>query len=251
MPNKKQSSSFDAKTISGTMPLQMNGVSAEFKATIENETDEFVKVKIIAAVGDIFFQNVFMPEEAVRTSASNWDGTWHDISHLATMYPAGFSFIENLDYLLGYNTEVEYNPQTKALSMSSYIRKDAPKYGAWRNYMEICKASGKIPNVSIFSMAKYQAIKASDLPNGVAIPQGANVNGYVLAIKSLEPFAVTTCLLGKCDDTKGCGIKTNQNLDDVHGVDTNETDVTNTDTDDNSEKKKHYLKRIKQLKKGD
>lgn len=259
----KQSKSANAVDFDSIAPFQFNSstlddkvqkaIMSDVKMGVIEETDEFVKVRLIAAVGNIFFQNVFVPEAPVEASTAQWDNTWHDISHLATKFPAGFSFTENLDYLLGYNTEVEYNPETKALSMSAVIRKDAPKYKTWRNYIEICKASGKIPNVSIFTLVKYEAMKASELPSGVIVPNDAVVNGYVLSVKEfIEPLAVTTCLLGKCDDTKGCGIRmeSTQCSDGTCGVSLEETDIVNTD-DKDSEKKTYYLKRIKQLKKGD
>ena len=185
-------------------------ISFNASKIIEEEIDgkKFDVVELTAAVGDIFFQETFVPKEVLRQMATGWNGTIHDLSHLGTSYPNGaHGSRENLDYIVGFNNDAHWDDTTNSVKMKAHISHDAPKYSAWKNYMDICHITGKKPNVSMdVSPVIFKAMNTKDLPVGLMIPQRHVRNGKVRALAGGTPFAVTTCLAGKCDDKAGCGI---------------------------------------------
>jgi len=73
--------------------------------------------------------------------------------------------------------------------------------------MNICRITGNTPNVSMaVTPAIFKYVNIKDLPMGVNIPQNYARNKRVRALAGGTPYAVTTCLTGKCDDKAGCGI---------------------------------------------
>jgi len=165
-------------------------------------------------------------------AASKWNGTIHDISHLATSYPAGFFAIENLEWVIGYHNDAKFDEKLGGVRMKAYIRHDSPKYKVWKNYVEICKASGRVPNTSMFGYAKYGTLSASELPKGVNVPEGlTDSKGNVLCLKDFQPAAVTTCLRGKCDDKDGCGIDIANN-----GCSSGSCNIDNNNSEEEEEK---------------
>lgn len=227
-----------------------------FKATIEKvETSdsEWVEVELVACKGDFFLQNDFVPNEVLKASAEKWNGTIHDISHMATNYPHGLNEEENIEYVIGYNKLKSYDESTKELRITSYIRKNSPKFQAWENYIAVCKASGKIPNVSISALAKRKLINASDIPHGVKIPDKWKNSSKIVAVDDFLPLGITTCMLGKCNDSDGCGIilKGNDNCSDGScNLDDYATKRVREEKEKMLEERKEYLrKRINQIEK--
>ena len=194
---------------------EMKGISFDkigFNASkiVEEEIDgsKFDVVELTAAVGDIFFQETFVPKEVLKQLATGWNGTVHDLSHLGTNYPNGaYGSRENIDYIVGYNNDSYWDEMSNSVKMKAYIAHDAPKYNAWKNYMNICRITGNTPNVSMaVTPAVFRYMNIKDLPMGVNIPQKYVRNNKVRALAGGIPHAITTCLTGKCDDKAGCGI---------------------------------------------
>jgi hypothetical protein len=165
-------------------------------------------VDAIAAVGDRFYGELYVPADTLKASAMMWNQTYNDISHLGTMFPAGMSAVENIEYITGYNTDAVYDEAGKAIKVKMHINHDAPKYNVWKNFMDINKDSKRVPNVSIFGFYKAKNIRKNTLPSGTYIPISASHSEYVVAMTDMIPVAITTCLRGKCDDKAGCGIST-------------------------------------------
>lgn len=188
-----------------------DGVISMSDMVLETQQDgdnsrEYTVVDAVAAVGDRFYGNLFVPSAVLRETASMWNSTLNDISHLGTMYPASLSFVENMEYITGYNSDAVFDESIKAVRVKMHVSHDAPKYQAWGNFMNISKDAKRVPNVSIFGFQKSKAIHRREIPNGVIIPEGAMHGDYVIAMSDMIPFAVTTCLKGKCDEVAGCGI---------------------------------------------
>jgi hypothetical protein len=217
---KKQKSTREELINAGYVPIVFHNIVGQqelfrydeemmIAAEINTEEIEGIKhdvVEIIAAMGDMFYQRVFVSKELLKKIATKWNGTIHDISHLATNY--GLFGTENLEWVVGFHKKAKYDNSLGGVRMTAYISHDSPKYKAWRNYVDICKAADRTPNTSIYGYAKYGMLDASELPKGTKIPEGAkDSQGNVIYLKDLQPAAVTTCLRGKCDDKDGCGIE--------------------------------------------
>ena len=165
-------------------------------------------VEIVAAVGDIFYQNVFMPMATIKKASTKWNKSIHDFSHLATGYPTGdFKEVERVDFVVGFHKKAHFDKSIGGAKMMAYVSHQAPQYRAWRNYIDICRAAGTIPNTSLNGMARFGMMDVKELPSGVKVPKDAvDSQGNVVYVKELYPNAVTTCLRGKCDDKDGCGV---------------------------------------------
>lgn len=231
---RKSDSDLPTKTFSGSYN------SAKFNKDLEIKTKEingvtYDVVPIVAAMGDIFYQGVFVSKDLLRAVAEQWEGTIHDISHKATSSLGvrngmGVLEVEDATKIIGFHKNAHFDEDIGGVVMDLYVSHNAPDYKAWKNYIEICRASGRVPNTSMFGLVSYGVMKSSELPEGVKV--SANKVFYV---KTLKPRAVTTCLHGKCNDQDGCGIG-----------------VSNTESCPCDEEYKKYLeKRIKEFEKKD
>lgn len=189
------------------------GKQGSLSATETEARDGFITVEAVACKGDFFLGNIFVPKEELIKCAEKWNGTFHDISHLGTDYPAGMGATENIEYLIGYNDSASYDSNTNELKMKAHINTNAPKYAAWKSFYDICKAANRIPNVSIFAFIRKRVVRASALPSNVVVPEAMKNSGFVIAAYDIMPVALTTCLRGKCNDTNGCGIGISANND--------------------------------------
>lgn len=227
---------------------------------LDTETKKgYTTVDAVVAVGDRFYGNIYVPSKVLKDTAKKWNGTYNDISHLATAYPAGFSAIENMEYITGYNSDAFFDESISAVRVKMHINHDAPKYKTWKNFVDTSRDAGRIPNVSIFGFSNFISMNVDDIPKGVKIPIDAVHNGKVIAMGDMFPFAITTCLKGKCDDVAGCGISTGFTSDGKKqecssgycNVSLNDEDSPSGETDDNKEdleKIKRLKNRIKELK---
>ena len=188
------------------MKLDNGKINMSDMQVINKNDRKYTVVDAVACVGDRFYGRVYVPSDILRATASMWNNTYNDLSHLGTAFPAGLGAIENLEYITGYNSDAKFDESINAVRIKMHINHNAPKFQAWKNFMEVSNDAGRIPNVSIFGFAKYKAVKPEDLPKNVKMSDDKLVNGYVIVMADLIPFAVTTCLKGKCDDAAGCGI---------------------------------------------
>ncbi len=192
-----------AKMTEGT--ISFSDMNDEF-INDEKGARKYTVVNAIAAIGDRFYGNIYVPSDVLRATYRFWNSTYNDISHLGTMFPAGTSSIENMEYITGFNSDASYDEMSKSLNVKMHISHESPKYQTWKSFMDISKDANRIPNVSIFGFYKAKAIHKSKIAAGAIIPQGALRGDYVIAMTHMIPFAITTCLKGKCDDAAGCGI---------------------------------------------
>jgi hypothetical protein len=189
--------------------ISLSSIKTETKFEDEENKQnprDYDVVDAIAAIGDRFYGNIYVSSDVLRKSASAWNGTYHDLSHLATMFPAGLGAIENMEYIVGYNSDAKFDESINGVRVKFHINHNAPKYQVWKNFVDISRDAGRVPNVSIFGFIKAKTMSASKLPKGTHIPSGASQNGNVIVMDDLIPFAITTCLQGKCNDKDGCGL---------------------------------------------
>ena len=171
----------------------------------------YTVVDVIAAVGDRFYGNLYVPSNTLKASAKMWDSTYNDISHLSTSFPAGMTAVENIEYITGYNSDAHFDDSINAVRVKMHINHNSPKYKVWKSFMDINKDANRIPNVSIYGFYKAKSMKRTALPASVNTPDSLSRSEHVIAMSDIIPIAITTCLRGKCDEKAGCGITIKQN----------------------------------------
>jgi hypothetical protein len=175
-------------------------VSTEGASTIHPETDEFTAV---ALIGDKFYKDKFVSMAELKRSYHTLEGTYHDINHWGTTYLDGSP---NIEYVIGYNDNVKLNPVTKALTADIHVLKSAKNYSTWRGFVDVNKAIGRTPNVSVSFYSIKKVIKASNLPVVDLAAYGLKDNGDVTYLYDIEFQALSTVFKGACSDKDGCGI---------------------------------------------
>ena len=203
----------DSEQVEFTFALQLqknetksDGISIRNFAI--SESNDWITLRATAIIGDRFMNGLYIPYDELKKSLSSWNGTVHDISHLGTSYPdTTFPYKrENLDYVIGYQSNVQANDATKEITMDVNIYKKSYKYASWKSFMEINEAAGRIPNVSVAVTGKPVVANASDF--------GLSTNEKILYLSNIMPRALTTCIQGVCDDKKGCGLSNNAVVED-------------------------------------
>lgn len=162
----------------------------------------------VMIIGDRFMKGAFMPATELAKTTGKWNSTIHDINHMATTYPMGLMMKSNIEYVIGYQKNTRWDATNKRMMTDIVIKEHAPKYVAWKNYIDICNESGRIPNVSVSFFAKRKQVKASELPKGTNYAaHGYADDDLVDCIHDIHPVALSTVLIGACNDKDGCGIK--------------------------------------------
>ena len=171
--------------------------------------------KAVAVVGDRMMKNVYVPYESLKKTISLWNGTYHDLNHMGTSYPdTTYPFKrQNIDYIVGYQNNAVANDQTKEISMDVNINKNSPKYESWKSFIDINKEANKIPNVSMSIVARSKRVRAKDL-NFDAESYGFKDDDMIDYLYDIYPKALTTCIEGECNSTKGCGLAINHECKD-------------------------------------
>jgi hypothetical protein len=170
------------------------------------ETDE--AYRITAIIGDRFMNGGFFPAKELQRVYKKWEGTKHDINHFGTSYPAGFFSTSNILYFVGYHKNVKYNSVTKEVSMDIEINPNAMYADAWKAYVDICKMSNAIPNVSVTYLGKQEYVLAKNLPKEANWKaEGYTKDDLVPVLSEVEPVCVSTVVRGRCDDKDGCGMQ--------------------------------------------
>lgn len=230
---------------------------SSFEKVSEDDKEEIHKMTVV--IGNRFMKGIFMPKDELRKSYKGFEGTLHDINHRGTGYAVGLTVIpSDVSYVVGYNTDVKFDETTGEVTANVHILKNAQRYNEWKNYEMICKAAGKIPNVSMFIEGKSKAMKASNLPKDVDYSEQMNKYGYknvVPTMTDIVPKAVSTVFEGACNDKDGCGIRNSVSEcnDGTCSVEEPEK-IESTDNDKSSKLKedkkyKEYLKnRLKNIK---
>jgi len=181
--------------------------TGEYKPDIDNKTNiiEINKDNSYHAtclIGDRFYKNKFLSNKELQKAFQSFNRSVHDINHWSTTYLDGHP---NIEYVLGYQDNVKFDGQK--MTADIHINPSAPKYSVWKNYIDICRQAGRIPNVSVAFWASSQPIKTNELPAGVDYHQyGYNDNDMIPSITDIDFKALATVLEGSCNDKDGCGI---------------------------------------------
>jgi hypothetical protein len=180
---------------------------------LENSADETLNgefeeaYKITAIIGDRFMNGGFFPAKELERVYKQWEGTKHDINHFGTHYPNSFFPVSNVLWFVGFHKNVKYNSATKAVTMNIEINPNAMYADAWKAYVDICKMSGAIPNVSVTYMGKQEYVLAKNLPKEANWKaEGYAKDDLVPVLCEVEPVCVSTVLEGRCNDEDGCGM---------------------------------------------
>jgi len=183
------------------------------------EDKDWIKFRAVAVVGDRMMRNAYVPYRALKKSIEKWNGTYHDINHMGTSYPdTNYPFRrQNIEYVVGYQSNAEANDTTKEISMDVNVLKHSPKYAAWKSFCDINSKAGKIPNVSMSVNARFRRMRVRDMDNSeinYAKLQGFKDDDVIEYLEEIFPKALTTCIEGECNAEKGCGLATNYEKED-------------------------------------
>lgn len=161
------------------------------------ETNSTETYEIVAAIGNRFMNGGYLSEEEIKRSLDKWNNTLHDINH------AGINSLgQDIRYFVGYHTNVRY--ENGALRMTLNIVDDTEYAKAWKGYIKLCKEAGRVPNVSITYLGRQEFVKAEELPNYKEF--GLTGNETVPVLRDVTPIAVSTVVIGRCNDSDGCGV---------------------------------------------
>jgi len=224
----------------------------KFEKISEYEIDghKWTDVKAVAVIGDKFMKGIFVSYEKLKESLEEWNGTLHDINHMGTSYPDPSSPIgtrPNLEYIIGYNDSAEIDPVTKAVRVTVHINHEAPKYQAWKSYIDICKAKKSIPNVSMSIDGKIGLTQIKNLSYDWK-SEGFTGDEKVVYFEKIVPRALTTAISGICNDKCGCGIGMEEN-ENNECKECDECKCNKNESKPEDSKRKEYLvNRIKSLK---
>jgi len=203
--------------------------------------------KTVAMIGDRFMRGQFFSAVELARSASLWENTLHDINHMGTTFRAGFSAQSNILYFVGWQDNVQYDHESKSLSMDIHPKLDTHYGKDWNAFIELCDEAGLTPNVSISFLGKVKKIRASSLPEGSNYSAyGYKPDDYVDYIYDVKPQALSTVLQGLCDSKHGCGIATNNSACE-EGSCANPPETTIKENEENAEKRAYLEKRIKKF----
>lgn len=170
-------------------------------------SDEDGSYSAVAVIGDRFYKGKFFSYDELKKSFKGMDGTFHDINHFGTSYPAGLFSRSNIEWVVGYQKGTMLTDVDKKMRTKIYIEDSAPKANVWKSFMKICEKAGRVPNVSISFWANSKDVLASDLPDGADYAsQGYRNTDMVPYLYDYEFKALSTVFQGACDDKAGCGI---------------------------------------------
>jgi len=231
------------------VPLQTEIVHKEAKelSTSPIKGDNPEVRKTIAMIGDRFMRGQFFSAVELARSASLWESTLHDINHMGTTFRTGFSAQSNILYFVGWQDNVQYDHESKSLSMDIHPSADTRHGKDWQGFVKLCDEAGRTPNVSISFLARVKKVRASSLPEGSNYSAyGYKEDDMVDYIYDVKPRALSTVLQGLCNDEQGCGIKTNNSgCDD--GSCAIPPEATPSENKEDAEKRAYLAKRIKKF----
>lgn len=247
--NKKDESDTQYQAFTFEVPLESYTVHKEIKSLEAAITAPKTK-RAIALIGDRFMRGNFLSAIELEKASQQWKGTLHDINHMGTTYRNGFSAQSNILYFVGWQDNVFYDAESKAVSMDIHPDLET-RYGRdWNAFVGLCEKAGRIPNVSVSFLGKVKQVKASELPEGTNYSAyGYGKDDMVNYIYDIKPRALSTVLEGLCNDKQGCGIATNTSAD--TSCDTKPPKVEEVKENKEDAKKRAYIeKRLKQMKGG-
>lgn len=218
--NKEKGTQYTGKQMEFNFTFQLQildnnqVLNTETKTNAIKETDDWVTLRATAVVGNRMMNGYFMSYSELKKSLDQWNGTLHDISHLGTSYPDNAPPFkrENIDYIIGYQSNAEANDKTKEITMDVNVYKHSEKYKSWKSFIDINKKANKTPNVSVSISATPKAMSVSQLDQTNVADYGFKGDETVISLCDIIPKALTTCIKGACDDKKGCGLANNNSV---------------------------------------
>lgn len=204
----------------------------------------------VAAIGDRFMRGQFFPAEELAKSADLWEGILHDINHMGTTFVTGFFAQSNILYFVGWQDNVQYDHESKSLSMDIHPKLNTHFGKDWQAFVELCEEAGRIPNVSISFLGKVKSVRAGSLPKGSHYrANGFKADDMIDYIYDIIPRALSTVLTGLCSDKQGCGIATNNSACDGKSC-KKPPEITpkeNKENKESAEKRAYLEKRLKKF----
>lgn len=199
-------------------------VTTKEKVKVEVEESEDVKSthystetktrRAVAIIGDRFMKGMFLPAKELEKIYTAWEGTLHDINHMGTTHLMGLGASSDIRFFVGYQKNVAYDSNTKEVSMDIHINENTLYGEALLSYIKLCEDAGNIPNVSVAFLGKVGKMQARDLPEGVNYTaMGFDADDEIQYIYDIRPRALSTVLMGACNDKDGCGIHSKCNTD--------------------------------------
>lgn len=197
-------------------PLIKTDVTLDMKAsTTANIVFDAVdknEFKATCLFGDRFYKGKFISTKELQKAAYSLENSYHDINHWGTTYLDGHP---NIEYIVGYQDHVNFDPVTKALTADIHILETTEKYRLWRGFLDINRKINRVPNVSVSFYGSKKNMKAGEL--------GIDLGAYALHadddveyIYDIEFQALSTVMKGACNDKDGCGISLPKNNDMKH-----------------------------------
>lgn len=195
-------------------PIQ-EGDTVEFKINSEmrfitnDEGEE--SIEIVAAIGDRFMNGGFLSTEELKKSTKLWNGTLHDIDHKGI---GSWQFGMNIGYFIGWHDKAKM--EDNALIMRLNIDEHTAHYAEWKGYIDLLRKAGKIPNVSTTYTASVNFTPAKDIKTMTSKQRKAaryDENDLVPVLTNIQPYAVATVVIGRCNDKDGCGIRKNESCE--------------------------------------
>ena len=163
----------------------------------------------IAVVGDQFWNKgrkspysgkpEFSMADALKRDYKTMDNTFHNLDHA-----------QRIQDLVGTNINTEFDEENKRMIIHIKPDKNMPAYKTWRSFLNMCRETGKTPNVSIEAYVTVEDMKASDLPEGINYQQYDIQDDDLVEVEKGYNFRATaTVIMGACSDSDGCGINLN------------------------------------------
>lgn len=205
------------------------------------ETDtEYVVHGAVLIIGDRFMNGEFVPARLVKNAYQQLNGSLHDINHMGMNYVMGYLPTQNMEYVVGYHDNAQYDEKSKAVSLDIHIYKDASKASVWKSYYDICQMAQRMPNLSAFGYKKISIIQAKDLPDGVDCAiYGLKPDQQIRCMSYMMFTAASTVVHGACNEKDGCGIPLKSEC----------TDDSCMKDDHEVQKTKELIKKVEQLNK--
>ena len=213
---------------------------------------------MVIAKGNMFMKGVYISKKEMKMAHKGFNKTLHDLNHMGSGYVASLFTVvpPDISYMVGWQDGLSYDDATDEVRANVHIKKTAPRYEEWQNYIDISMEIGRKPNVSMVVFAKIEYVEARELPKGAGYGKAGYAAGdLVPCMTNIQPFMVSTVTQGACNDKDGCGIGNTSGIPDT---DTNETtdkpkvegkSVEEVDKiiEENKQKMKYFKDRLKNM----
>lgn len=171
----------------------------------KEKTPDTDTIQAVAVVGDQFWNKgragmggkpEFCLASALEKGYKTMNGTFHNLDHA-----------QRIEDVVGTHINTKYDKESKNMLISIRPDKNMPAYRTWSAFLEMCRETGKTPNISIETYAEVEDMKASELPEGTDYKKlGLKDDDLVEVEKGYTFVGAATVRRGACSDADGCGI---------------------------------------------